>query len=132
MKKILTMAFAFLVSVGVLIAGDSLETVFIAKSDKELDEKAVKLFETLPPSVSASFKEAIFQITTDYALNNAFSSDDKKKDLWPELDGLTVGQIIEKGQKIHDKNEKEKKETIRKNPKNFPKSADNPEGYEKK
>ena len=131
MKSFLALFALLFVCVGVR-AGDSLETVFTAKSDKELDEKATKLFEKLPPSVSASFKQAIFEITTDYALTQAFASDDKKKELWPELDGLTIGQIIEKGKKIHEKKEEEKKEFVRQHPKNYPKSPDNPEGYETK
>jgi len=128
-----TIAFLMLfLSVLSLKAGDGLDTKIAVKSDEELDTEVKRLAESLPPSISANFQKAVATIGTDWAVANALKADEGGKKLYEEITGLSVGQVIDKGKAIDAKSE-ENKENMRKMfPKNYPKSPENPEGYDSK
>ena len=109
-----------------------LDTKITAKSDDELNAEVKKLSEKLPPSVSADFQKAVASIGTEWAVANALKTDEGGKKLYEEMAGLSVGQVIERGKAIEAKDAENKANMKKMFPKNFPKSPDNPEGYEAK
>lgn len=113
-----------------LRAADGLETRFHAKNNEELDKEFDRLKASLPPSISVNFQKAFTEVGADFATENLLSSDEKVSQLYKEFDGLTVGQIIDKAKAVQEKVAKRKQDMIKAFPKNFPKSPENPEGYE--
>ena len=90
----------FLVVIPVLLAGEPSDVKLYATNNDELYKNVDRIAEALPPETAASFKEAIFNLTMQKAVEVFQKDGDQAKEpnFSKFFNGRTVREIIKMGE----------------------------------